>query len=238
MKNQVIDVGTRMKSHYESRARTRFVRRMPIILRLNGKNFKEWTSWCQKPFDTSLCTALVDTLSHLLENVPNAVFGYLHSDKLSILLRDYDDHDTGLWFDGDVQDIISLATSMATAFFNNQFEPRQHPPALFQMRAFNLPREEVHNYFVWRQSNSLTGALHGLGRHHLGEQNMQKYSNAAIVTELQKRDVDLKNLDSRYVNGIVCLRNSHKVVYTETAPNFTYERGLIEKIVYLHTEKT
>ena len=44
-------LGDRMKKYYEEVSKTRLVRRMPVIIRLDGKAFHTFTRGFEKPFD-------------------------------------------------------------------------------------------------------------------------------------------------------------------------------------------
>lgn len=144
-------LGDRMKANYEQRARTYLTRRTPVILRLDGKAFHTFTRGAVKPFDNSVISAMQHTMEYLVENIQGARFGYTQSDEISILVCDYDRHETGAWFDYQVQKVCSVAASMATAMFNSAFHGKfTHAFAMFDCRAFNIPQDEVANYFLWR----------------------------------------------------------------------------------------
>lgn len=44
------DLGKRMKTFYEQIPRTTLIRRMPVIIRIDGKAFHTFTRGFQKPF--------------------------------------------------------------------------------------------------------------------------------------------------------------------------------------------
>lgn len=141
-------LGDRMKDAYEARSRTYLTRRTPVILRLDGKAFHTFTRGCDKPFDQKLIDAMTTTAQYLVDNIQGARLSYTQSDEISILLCDYDRHETHAWFDYQVQKMCSVAASMATAMFNKAYE--SNALAMFDCRAFILPKEEVSNYFLWR----------------------------------------------------------------------------------------
>lgn len=72
----------------------------------------------------------------------DATFGYTDYAGCSVLLVDYPNWD-GFSF-RDPQELSSLAASAATDAAN-------HDGVLFTARSFNLPKDEVINYFIWRQ---------------------------------------------------------------------------------------
>ena len=56
------DLGDRMKDYYESRSKTRLTRRMPVIIRLDGKAFHTFTKGFKKPFDMIMVKAMQETM--------------------------------------------------------------------------------------------------------------------------------------------------------------------------------
>ena len=114
-------LGDRMKENYENRAKTYLVRRMPVIIRIDGKAFHTFTSGFQRPYDTIFHNAMNGTTKFLCENIQGCKIGYTQSDEITLLLTDYDTLTTAAWFDYGVQKICSVAASIATLAFNKAF---------------------------------------------------------------------------------------------------------------------
>ena len=51
MSNKKDSLGDRMKENYENRAKTYLTRRVPVIIRLDGKAFHTFTKGLKKPND-------------------------------------------------------------------------------------------------------------------------------------------------------------------------------------------
>ena len=83
MKN---DLGKRMKEFYEQVPKTRLVRRMPVMIRIDGKAFHTFTHGFQKPFDDILIKSMQETMKYLCENIQGCVFGYTQSDEITLVL--------------------------------------------------------------------------------------------------------------------------------------------------------
>ena len=153
-------LGDRMKE-YERTSDTKLVRRLPMIVRLDGKAFHSWTkkSGCVRPFDHTFIDMMAGLAQYLCENIGGAELAYGQSDEISILVRDDQNIDTDAWFDKRLQKVVSIVASMATYWFNanNAFEKKL--PAFFDARAFILPEHEVKNYFIWRQEDATTNSL-------------------------------------------------------------------------------
>ena len=119
IKNSLED---RMKNNYENRSKTYLTRRVPVIIRLDGKAFHSFTNGFDRPYDTVFHTAMNNTLKYLCENIQGCRVGYTQSDEITLLLTDYKTETTDAWFDYSVQKMCSVAASMATAAFNRYFE--------------------------------------------------------------------------------------------------------------------
>ena len=81
-------LGDRMKQ-YEAVSKTRLIRRMPVIIRLDGCHFHTFTKGFEKPFDEVLMCSMIRTMKFLCQNIQGCVFGYTQSDEISLILVDY-----------------------------------------------------------------------------------------------------------------------------------------------------
>ncbi len=110
----------RMKG-YENVSRTYLMRRMPVIIRLDGKAFHTFTRGFRKPFDDVLNRSMQNTMLALCRNIQGCVLGYTQSDEITLVLVDYQKLTTDAWFGYGVQKCASVAASMATLYFNIMF---------------------------------------------------------------------------------------------------------------------
>lgn len=158
-------LGDRMKS-YEDSYRLRLPIRMPVILRIDGKAFHSYTKGCKKPFDEDLTNCMNETAQYLCKNIQGAQIAYVQSDEISLLLVNYKNLDSSSWFENNIQKMVSVSASMAGAVFtslsHNIFGKTKI--ATFDSRAFVLPKEEVCNYFVWRQQDATRNSVQMLAR--------------------------------------------------------------------------
>lgn len=116
------EIGKRMKENYEQISKYKLTRRLPVIIRIDGKAFHTFTRGFKKPFDDILVKTMQQTMKYLCENIQGAVFAYTQSDEISILLCDYKKLNSSAWFDNEVQKMCSISASMATLAFNRKFE--------------------------------------------------------------------------------------------------------------------
>src|SRR5690348_14094376 len=114
------DLGDRMKNSYENRTRYSLPRRTYTIIRIDGKAFHTYTKNLQKPFDAGLYEDIDKAIIEIMPQIQGADFAYTQSDEISILLTDFATTQTNAWFDGNIQKIVSVASSIMTAEFNKQ----------------------------------------------------------------------------------------------------------------------
>jgi tRNA(His) 5'-end guanylyltransferase len=110
-------LGDRMKD-YESRTGTKLVRKVPAIIRVDGKAFHTYTKGCKKPFDADIIQCMQIAAVKTAETIQGFKMGYVQSDEASFLLSDMDNVESEAWFDYKVQKIVSVAASTFGAYFN------------------------------------------------------------------------------------------------------------------------
>jgi tRNA(His) 5'-end guanylyltransferase len=250
------DLGTRMKEKYEVRTQTYLPRRTYAIIRVDGKAFHTWvrSAQCTKPFDVALIEAMNETAIFMCENIQGAQLAYTQSDEISILITDFERENSEAWFDYNVQKMVSISASLATAGFDRSYSGCQSKlPALFDARAFVIPDPvEVENYFIWRQKdaerNSIQSVaqslyshkeLDGKGCSELNEMIWQKGKNWNNFTAWEKRGrVAIKVSEPKTVEyenpkeGKVVKLIERKVWKTlEDTPLFTADREFLRTVI-------
>lgn len=114
-------IGDRMKS-YENAYRIYFPRRLPIIVRIDGRAFHTFTRGFVKPFDDVFRKSMQDTAKALCESVAGCKLAYVQSDEISLLVTNDDTIETQPWFDNVLCKIVSITASTATLAFDAAFE--------------------------------------------------------------------------------------------------------------------
>lgn len=191
-------LGDRMKA-YESIPKTFLTRRIPVIIRLDGKAFHTFTRGMKKPFDSILIQTMQETMKYLCENIQGCVLGYTQSDEITLVLTDYETITTDAWFGYNVQKMTSISASMATLAFNkffekncnivwdNYYEAWNHTEeetkynemlysklnkALFDSRVFSVPKEEVCNCLIWRQQDATRNSIQSVGQANFSQKQL------------------------------------------------------------------
>lgn len=230
-------LGDRMKG-YEATSQSKLLRRTPVIIRLDGKAFHTWTkqlpnfdaSLREGPFSDVMHWAMTYTTQSLLNNIQNAVFAYTQSDEISILLNDWKKLETDQWFDAKVQKMASVSASMATGYFNQAVtnENYNFSLALFDARVFNIPREEVTNYFIWRQQDATRNSIQMLGRFYFSHNQMNNKNVSQVQDMLMaEHNVNWNDLETWKKRGT----GVHQYGIDAQIPIFTQQRNYVEKFL-------
>ena len=74
-------LGERMKE-YEFVTRNYLTNRVPIIIRLDGKAFHNFTKYLDKPCDNLMMKAMEETTKELCKQIQGAVMAYTQSDEI------------------------------------------------------------------------------------------------------------------------------------------------------------
>jgi len=171
---------------YEGIPRIKLTPRMPMILRIDGRAFhtyvkKDFKRLQEGPWSDHMRDCMTAAAKALLEEVAGAKIAYVQSDEVSVLVTDDDTLATQPWFDKGVQKVCSVSASIATVGFNQAVVAFGFDNwATFDARCFVIPREEVCNYFIWRQQDAERNSVQMLAQAHFSHKQLQGKSRADL----------------------------------------------------------
>lgn len=174
--------GDRMKA-YEIPWQWKVPSRSYAIVRVDGRSFHGYTKGMDRPFDEVLMAAMDLVGVALCQEISGAQFAYVQSDEVSVLVTDFGAHQEQ-WFGGKVQKICSVSASVASNSFNMSMLATNHKHtypgglsfgqfAQFDARVLTLPsRDEVINYFLWRQADCFINAVTMVAQHFFSDKQL------------------------------------------------------------------
>ena len=284
------DLGIRMKTNYETISKYKLTRRMPVIIRIDGRSFHTYTRGFQKPFDPILMKSMQETMKALCMNIQGVSAAYTQSDEISLLLIDYKYLSSQAWFDNEVQKLCSVSASMATMWFNQFFNllantffredehtgytareealskelgrtsadwtaedhelfysrnkefcdlcgtyDRVSKYAMFDSRCFNIPKEEVTNYFYWRQQDAVRNSIQMVGHANFSHKELHNKSCSDIQEMLhEQKGINWNDFSVPEKRGTCCIKTENGWIIDKDIPIFRGEgRDYIEKLVYV-----
>lgn len=202
-------------------------------MRLDGKAFHTYTNHDQfrdeGPFSDVLRTIFREATEATIKHIQGARLAYMQSDEVSILITDWKQLKTDAWFKYGAQKMVSVASSIFTHYFNESAIDNLeyvHMPAFFDARVFNVPFEEVNNYFVWRQQDATRNSIQMLGRSYFSHKELDRVNTNGIKDMLvNKKGVNWNDVGTRFKRGS-CVSSSYvddrlTFVYDDEIPIFS-----------------
>lgn len=229
------ELGKRMKENYENISRIYLTRKVPVAIRIDGKAFHTFTQGFKRPFDDLFAGAMQETMKYLCENIQGCVFGYTQSDEITLILIDYQKLDSDAWFGYNLQKMCSVSASMATMCFNRIFRDKAYSyhlvagwnteegsedqayknalnranmrGAMFDARAFNIPKEEVANLIYWRQLDAQRNSIQMAGQAYFSHKELDGKSQSNIQDMLmEQHHVNWNNYPTWCKRGAACVK--------------------------------
>lgn len=195
-------LGDRMKL-YEDSWQFTLPPRQPIIIRVDGKAFHTFTRNIEKPFSEAFIDAMKHAAWRLCEEIQNTQLAYVQSDEISVLMTPYKTYNTDPWFGNNIQKIASVSAAITTmAFYKHIKGWADHANPVFDGRAFMLPKDEVVNYFIWRQRDWERNSVQMFARSHFSHKQLDKRSCDNMKELLRlKAGVDWERLPLHLKHG-------------------------------------
>lgn len=249
------DLGVRMKD-YEATSKTRLLKGMPVIVRVDGKAFHTYTKDCERPFDEELAQAFWYATKETCKEFAGVKIAYHQSDEVSFLLMNYNKVTTQPPYNNEVQKLTSLFASKFTLHFNYFMWQRGHwnRKAEFDARVWNLPEHEVCNYFIWRSVfDAQRNSVSMLAQANFSHKSLQNLSTKKLQEKLiLEKGIDWNSLPVWQKRGVAIIKKQEPKTVTyngETKavirnvwdvdhemPIFTQDRNYIEQYVYPEKE--
>lgn len=154
----------RQKS-YEEAYDHKLLRRVPVMIRVDGANFTRFCRNLQKPYEPLILEALAQSMLTSISDMSGAIFGYAQSDEITFVLRNDQSLDSDPWHDNKIQTIVSRTSSMVTENFNDivkNIDPKLPliGKAYFDCLCWPMPSiGEVVNNIIDRQQSCINDSV-------------------------------------------------------------------------------
>jgi len=228
-----VNLADRMK-RYESIYHELYLQpRTPVIIRVDGKAFHTLTKNCIEPFDEDFAKAMDYMARALIKEVQCSRCGFIQSDEVSLLLIDYNKFDSCQWFDGNIQKIVSVSASIATASFCEVWtEEGFQKKVFFDSRVFNLSEREVVNYFIWRQQDATRNSIQMVAQSYYSHKQLLNKNTDEQQEMIYQKGQNWNDLPAYWKRGRMLTRNS----LDKEVPIFSQNREYIENFMKIEEE--
>ncbi len=223
-----LDIGNRMK-RYEKIAEWLLPRRIPVIIRIDGRAFHTLT---RKKFGRAWSKEFVEMMQEtsraVIEDMQGCSFCYSQSDEVSFLLTDYKTINTGAWFSYDARKMISISSSLASSVFSRL----SGVDVCFDSRAFSIPQDEVTNYMIWRQIDATRNSIQMAGREYYSHKELDNKNCNEIQELLFQKGINFNDLPTTRKRGFCIIEN----LVDNNIPIFSKNREYIDRFVNIRED--
>jgi len=218
------DIGDRFK-RYEAVTRYYLPRRIPVLLRIDGRAFHTVTrKLFGRGYDDNFVKCMRAVAKEVMAEMSGCDFAYGQSDEITFLLTDYKTVHTEPWFDYNLCKMISISAAVASVKMSYLLDTKVE----FDARAFSVPQDDVVNNFIWRQQDATRNAIQMLGREHFSSKELHGVSCNQIQEKLiTEKDINFNDVPTARKRGWCVLCG----VSDLGIPIFTQDRNYINDFV-------
>lgn len=214
-------LGDRIK-RYEATFNYTTVKRIPLMIRVDGKAFHTLLNKAKKPFDYLFMNCMREASFDTAKEMQGFKAAYIASDETTFCLTDYDDINTQGWFDYKLSKVISISAALMSVNFNKYYKPDSFP--VFDSRAFSVPIDDVVNTFLWRAKDWQRNSIQMYARNFFSHKQLNNKSIEIIHEMLHSIGKNwTKDLDNREKNGTFIILNKEtgiKEIKTDILPSY------------------
>lgn len=135
-------------------------------------------------------------------------------------IEDWDEGGTNRTLSNEEQKILKLVEQYYRAWCGG---------ALFDSRAFNIPKEEVCNSLIWRQQDATRNSIEGLGQKYFThDQLLQKTCNEVQDMLMLEKGINWNDVPTKFKRGSCCIKTDEGWIVDNEIPIFTQDRSYIE----------
>ena len=212
--------------------------RMPVLAHIDGIGFSKYTRKCAKPFDQELGDVMMEVAYGIVERVQGAVFAYVQSDEINLLLHGYQALESQPHRGNRLQKLVSDLSGPPSAHFTRLSHHIWKPGELegikeasFAAAVFPVPENDVANYFVHRQQDAMRNSVQMLARSLHSHKQIEHKSVAEMKEMCGAKGRDWDKLDLRWQRGACVYRrpSDGKVVNDLEIPLFSKHRDYVER---------
>jgi len=238
---------------YEDAYRIYLPRRMPALIRVDGRSFHSVTRGMERPWDKTFKAAMDAAALTLCKEIQGAKVAYIQSDEITIFLTDYDSLSSEPWFGKNLQKMASVSAATASVAFSKSMIEQDKPEktGTFDSRVFIVPRAEVTNAFIDRQQDCVRNSIESLAQANFSHKSLHGLNQAQLQEKLwQEKGINWNDCEIWQKRGRCVIKESHsgiegqresiiraRWVVDNSIPTFTKNRDYIERFINADEEE-
>lgn len=228
------NLGDRIKRYEKTFSHTA-LKRMPLIIRVDGRAFHTFTKDLNKPFDTDFMGAMVMAAYTVAKDMQGFKAAYIQSDEVTFCLTDYDTLEAEGWFDYKLAKMISISAALMSVAFNYHFDTDKMP--IFDSRAFTVPKDDIINTFLWRAKDWSRNSLQMYCRSFFSHAELHRKKQIDMHEMLHTVDKNwTADLSQQERNGTFLTKTEFGIMsHTDILPTHTDISSLLNEL-FISTE--
>lgn len=212
-----MNIDDRMKFYENYETDRRLIKKLPVIVRLDGRGFHNFTKGLQRPYDTALSSLMIKTTQYLAQET-NAVCGYTQSDEITLAYY-APEFDSEIFFDGRIFKMTSILAAMCSVYFNKNLYllPESHSGKmpLFDCRVWNVPDiEEGANAFLSRELDATKNSITMAASYYYSHAQLMGKNSSEKQEMLHQRGVNWNNYPSFFKRGTYIVKQKISKPFT------------------------
>jgi len=234
----------RMKLYESQTTKLRLIPLLPIVARLDGKNFSTFTRSLEKPYDKRLSMLMIDTAKYLVKET-NANCSFTQSDEITLVWYT-DNRDSQQYFNGKIFKIMTDLSAMCSVYFNNRLSTyipeKVDTMPRFDARVWNVPNlDEVVNSFKYREDDAVRNSISIAAQSVYSPTELLSKSGSEKQEMLFQKGINWNDYPSFFKRGTYIqrkiktgklsekeLQNLPELHNARKDKNFTFERKIVE----------
>ncbi len=114
--------------------------------------------------------------------------------------------------------------------------------ANFDARCWNVPKEEVENYFIWRQADAHRNSVSSYARSFYSHKELLNKKMPDLLSMMEEKKFVWENLPSDLKWGFTCIKKKDKLERVDwkidlNIPDFVEERDYFKKYIWSQLEQ-
>ena len=240
------DFGIRMKIYEGVESNRRLMPLLPVLARMDGRSFHNFTKGMNRPFDKRFTEAMINTTKYLVEET-GATIGYTQSDEISLAWYS-NDIKSQIFFDSKIMKMTSQLAAITTLIFYREVDKLlpdyvDRLPS-FDARVWNTPTlAEAAQVFVWREMDATRNSVNMLASEHFSDKELLGKTSFERHGMLYGKGIKWEDYPTYFKRGTYIQRKKEYKKFTSDEieklpekheaklnPNLTVERSIVSII--------
>lgn len=206
------NLGDKLKDLEQAEAGRQVMRGLPVMARLDGRGFSNFTKGLKRPYDERMSSLMVATTKYLVEET-HATVGYTQSDEITLSWHHDYESVSEYMFSGKIQKIVSTLSAMASVYFSRQLfdsiPEKYNALPTFDCRLWQVPNERlVYLNYLWREQDATKNSISMAAHEYFSNTELHKKNSYEKISLLEAQGVNWSEYPAFFKRGTYVQRKT------------------------------